>query len=284
MKIGGGSRERPSGQAFPDQRSRLSDESAAINAGAIARRTNDGQGADHERERQPDGEPPRVRLVEAPACRSHVDGERLQHRADRHAVPIGTGDEIGERDHPATETFRQRLHGLGERFAAVESVDDRGESAAHLDRHRDGQFANRLDGTEPGVDREDEHLDRVGNRTIDAGGQAACGENGPDPTDGPPRREQRGDDERTADGERRGPDHPGEHDRTQAPTPGRPTAEPADRAGPEPSSRTRGAGRGGSVRSTAAAVVSTAPTTSAIGHAVTAGDRSCAASTPIRSH
>ena len=110
---GGGSLERPSAGQASDQRSRLSDESAAINAGAIREEDERGERADHEWERQPDGEPSCVGLVEAPPCRPHVERERLQHRPDRHAVPIGAGDQIGERPPPATQAFRQRLHGLG---------------------------------------------------------------------------------------------------------------------------------------------------------------------------
>ena len=69
-----GSRVDRGHQAVPP-----SDESAAITAGAIARRTNDGKRARHERERQAYRKLAGLGLVEAPAGCAGLGGQLIEH-------------------------------------------------------------------------------------------------------------------------------------------------------------------------------------------------------------
>ena len=153
----------------------LSDESAAISAGAIARRTNDGSvqttsGNDSRTGSRRASASSRRRRVARASC-----GERFEHRTERRRRT----DRRWRPGRPRPTMPAPRCSGsagdrLAERLAAVEPVHDGARSRRA--RRRGGRASSRTacTGVSPAWISEDEQLDRVGDRPFDVEPARRC--------------------------------------------------------------------------------------------------------------
>ncbi len=164
-----GSGDRPRGRSSGRlvQTERLSDESAAMTAGAMASSTNDG------RVHTTSGNDRRTGRRRAAAscwrCREALASCANDSSIGASGEPFRSalGDHVGQPDHRRAEVLRERGERVAERLATFEPMDNCGEPTTGRRRGEGRHLANRVHRGEPGVDEQDEEFDGVGRRPFD---------------------------------------------------------------------------------------------------------------------